>query len=353
MTSGHRWQHRPEGSTWGDYGADDQLGRLNELTAEKVMQGIAEVKAGKTFCLSLPLDYPGGNVLNPRRHPPQIRPTRRTQRPNWNYRVEWDRPGLTDVVNDDLVIMHLQYSTQWDSLAHVGALFDADGDGVAEPVYYNGWRGDTDMVGPVDVDQAGAEPGTMVEARGTSRAKALGVENMAVKCLQGRAVMIDLFAHFGTRRHPVGYDDLMRVMASDGIKVEPGDFVCLRTGFDEVILDGNKTPDKHSLETSCTGLDGTDQRLLQWISDSKLVSLIADNYAVELIPDRIPPGQCAALPLHQHCLFKLGVNLGEIWRLSELADWLRANNRSRFLLTAPPLRLPGAVGSPATPVATV
>ena len=25
------------------------------------------------------------------------------------------------------------------------------------------------------------------------------------------------------------------------------------------------------------------------------------------------------LPLHQHCLFKTGVNLGEIWRLSELA----------------------------------
>ena len=35
------------------------------------------------------------------------------------------------------------------------------------------------------------------------------------------------------------------------------------------------------------------------------------------------------------------------------ADWLREAGRNRFLLTAPPLRLPGAVGSPATPVATV
>ncbi len=49
----------------------------------------------------------------------------------------------------------------------------------------------------------------------------------------------------------------------------------------------------------------------------------------------------------------LGVYLGEIWYLSELADWLRKKERNRFLLTAPPLRLPGAVGSPATPVATV
>jgi hypothetical protein len=71
------------------------------------------------------------------------------------------------------------------------------------------------------------------------------------------------------------------------------------------------------------------------------------------MPKTLAPGQCAMLPLHQHCLFKTGVNLGEIWRLSEIADWLRSNNRSRFLLTAPPLRLPGAVGSPATPVATV
>lgn len=348
-----RWKNRPEGSTWGDYGPDDQLGRLNDLTAEKVLQGIAEVRAGKTFCLSLPLDYPGGAVLNPRRHPPQIRPSRRADKPNWLYRTAWDHPGLTDVVNDDLVIMHLQYSTQWDSLAHVGALFDADGDGIAEPVFYNGFRGDSVMEGPTDVAQSGAIPGTTVEARSTSHAKALSVAGMAETCLQGRAVMIDLHAHFGNRRHPVGYDDLMRVMAADGVTVEKGDLVCLRTGFDELILSAKKDPDKHTLETSCTGLDGTDQRLLQWISESGLVSLIADNYAVELIPDRVKPGQCAMLPLHQHCLFKMGINLGEIWRLSELADWLRANNRSRFLLTAPPLRLPGAVGSPATPVATV
>jgi hypothetical protein len=142
-------------------------------------------------------------------------------------------------------------------------------------------------------------------------------------------------------------------MAADGIKVEAGDFVLLRTGFDEVILEGRKAPDRHTLETSCAGLDGSDQRLQRWVTETRLVALISDNYAVELLPEKVAPGQCAMLPLHQHCLFRTGVNLGEIWRLSELADWLRANNRSRFLLTAPPLRLPGAVGSPATPVATV
>jgi hypothetical protein len=47
------------------------------------------------------------------------------------------------------------------------------------------------------------------------------------------------------------------------------------------------------------------------------------------------------------------VPLGELWYLHELAAWLREHDRSRFLLTAPPLRLPGAVGCPATPIATV
>ena len=59
------------------------------------------------------------------------------------------------------------------------------------------------------------------------------------------------------------------------------------------------------------------------------------------------------LPIHHLCLFRLGVPLGEMWYLHELATWLREHNRSRFLLTAPPLRLPGIVGSPLTPVATV
>ena len=76
MNTTPRWKRRPEGSTWGDFGPDDQLGRLNLLTPEKVKQGIAEVREGLSFCLSLPLDYPGGNVLNPRRHPPPKKPTK-------------------------------------------------------------------------------------------------------------------------------------------------------------------------------------------------------------------------------------------------------------------------------------
>jgi kynurenine formamidase len=145
----------------------------------------------------------------------------------------------------------------------------------------------------------------------------------------------------------------MRILEADKVEVEKGDMVLLHTGFDEVLLEMRKQPDPEVLRNSCAALNGRDQRLLDWITRSGLAALIADNYAVEAFPSVRHAGCCAALPLHEHCLFKLGVNLGELWQLSPLARWLREHGRYRFLLTAPPLRLPGAVGSPATPVATV
>ena len=349
-----RWKQKPPGSNWGEFGPDDQRGRMNLVTREKVLQGIAEAREGRTFCLSLPLDYPGGSALNPRRKPPRIAATlrdsgRNAGSQNFCYALEGDAPGLTDVVCDDVVLMTLQYSTQWDSFAHVGSRFDADGDGKAEIVFYNGFRAGEDIVPAAQ--GASTEPWAKYEG---SQARALGIERLAEHGVQGRGVLIDLHHHYRRERKAVGYDDLMRVIDRDGVAIERGDMLCLYTGFADVVLEMKKKPDPALLHGTCSGLDGRDERLLQWIGDSGLACLIADNYAVELIPTSISkPMPHALMPLHEHCLFKNGIHLGEMWYLSELARWLRAHQRSRFLLTAPPLRLPGAVGSPATPIATV
>jgi len=350
MADNQRWTHRPPGSTWGDWGPDDEHGRLNLLTPEKVLQGVAEVKTGKTFCLSLPLDYPGGAILSPRRHPPVLKPTMRGDKPNMNYPLRCDDPTATDIVCDDQVILTLQYSTQWDSLAHVGQMFDADGDGKAEDVFYNGYRAGRDVIGPAYYD----EKGDMTPCDQPQGARHLGVQNMAESCMQGRGVMIDLEANFGRSGRKVSYEDLMEVMRKDRVVVEPGDFVLFRTGFDQMLLDMSKQPDREKLFSTSCALDGRDARLQQWVTDSGAVALISDHFAVEAMPaSPCMDDFCATLPLHAHCLFRLGCYLGEMFYLTPLADWLRANGRNRFLFTGPPLRLPGAVGSPATPVATV
>jgi hypothetical protein len=119
-----RWKHRPEGSSWGEFGPD--------------------------------------GVLNPRRGPPRLAPTLRNGKANFCFALGDEAPLLTDAVCDDVVLLALQYSTQWDSFAHVGSRFDADGDGVAERVFYNGF-GAGDFTVPAE--HPGAEPWARFEAR--------------------------------------------------------------------------------------------------------------------------------------------------------------------------------------------
>jgi kynurenine formamidase len=349
-----RWQQRPEGSTWGDWGDDDELGRINLIGPEQVLKGVREVQAGRSFCLSLPLDLPGGTALNQRRHPPRLAPTEDmdgTPEVFFNVRMsempDFGDPKYVDVWADDVVTLSLQYSTQWDSLAHVGAEFDADGDGVEEAVYYNGYRAGIDLVGP-SADARGDGSGH------ASFAHHLGLEHMAVHGVQGRGVLVDLRHHLGDGWQPVGLGQLQEVMAADGVVVEEGDVLLLHTGFATKLLEWGGNPPERELFTSCAYLDAKDDALLEWIASSGISALVADNYAVEglLGKDRVE-GRHSFLPIHHLCLFQLGVPLGELWYLDELASWLREHDRSRFLLTAPPLRLPGIVGSPVTPIATV
>lgn len=329
-----RWLIRPEGSNWGDYGPDDQVGRMNLITPERRIKALAEAREGKVFILSLPLDYPKGKIFANRNGPSLEATTAADGRTMYDWTVS---VGI-DVINDDRVTMDLQYSTQWDGLSHYGVCFDADGDGIDEHVFYNGYRSDKDFVQPV----AGIAP----------RAKALGIENLAATGVQGRGVLVDIRkSGQGTTGH-VGYDALMNAMDTQGARVEVGDFLCLYTGYADLLLrDGEAVKPEHL--SACPGLDGSDKALLQWIDESGLAAICADNPMVEKIDGVNHCSDAAMLPLHEHCLVKLGIHLGELWWFGDIAPWLAANQRVHFLLTAPPLNLPGAVGSPATPVATV
>jgi kynurenine formamidase len=323
------------------------------LTPARLLEAIKEVRAGLSFCLSLPLDLPHLGALPVSRLPPRLYASAREHTPNYLAEFRTRDPALTDVLCDDLVVMWLQYSTQWDSLGHMGYLFDADGDGHEEVVFYNGWRGGTDIQGPTRASATlSGEPWTRYEAPYAHR---LGIEVLATSCVQGPAVLIDLDRAFG-RERPVRVDHpmLMRAIVDQAVVIRPGDMVCLHTGYSQAVVDAAARKSTARLPDAGATLDGRDPRLLRWITESQIVALISDHFAVETVPSW-PAGTAphASAPLHEHCLFKLGVHLGELWDFRELAAWLRRNNRHRFLLTAPPLRLPGAVGSPVSPVATV
>ena len=136
-----RWKIKPAGSTWGDFGPDDQLGRLNLVTPEKVKQGVAEVREGKAFCLSMPLDYPGGSILNPRRKPPVLSPTaaRRQAEHGLSAVARRSRSSSTWCATTSCC-SRCSIRRNGTRLAHVGQQFDVDGDGKPEMVFYNGFR---------------------------------------------------------------------------------------------------------------------------------------------------------------------------------------------------------------------
>jgi hypothetical protein len=299
-----RWKQRPAGSNWGEFGDDDRLGRVNLIDRRKVLQGIAEVREGITFSLSLPLDL--GYWLNPERIAPRFSACAAADGlPFMNYPLRRISEHYSDVVCDDAVTMDLQFSTQWDALGHVGSHFDADGDGRAEMVYYNGYP-------PSD---------------SPARTSSVGIENMARAGMQGRAVMIDLGHLFSPDPVSVGYNELMRVLERDQLSIEPGDMLCLRTGLDRFMLERQGSSQMPS-NTPGASLDGRDERLLAWIADSGVAALISDHPAVETYPPRPASGsRHPLLGLHELCLFKLGIPLGELWYLSPLADWLRSHGR--------------------------
>lgn len=330
-----RWTLRPEGSNWGDFGPDDQQGRMNLITPELRLAAMREVREGKVFVLSLPLDFPGGDDGHSPRKGPRLTSNALGGHNLCNHPIT-----PTDLTCDDTVTLSLQYSTQWDALVHWGRQFDVNGDGNPVPVYYNGYRAHEHVICGVD----GAGP----------FAAALGIENMAITGVQGRGVLINLVKAFGPERRWIDHGMLMQAIGEQGVEIRRGDLLLLYTGYGDAVMAMNRQPDEAKLAQVGAVLRGGDQRLLDWIDTSGVAAVISDNQAVEGFDLENPAdGPGGMLPLHDRCLFKLGVHLGELWWLKDLAEYLDGQGRHAFLLTAPPLRLPGAAGSPATPVATV
>src|SRR5919112_619389 len=102
-------------SNWGRWGADDVLGTLNFLTADKRVQGAGLVRRGVSFSLSQSFDMDG----------PQKGWRRRTNPVHTMLDTGTDAErgvqGFPHGIGgaDDVISMPLQASAQWDGLGHI------------------------------------------------------------------------------------------------------------------------------------------------------------------------------------------------------------------------------------------
>jgi kynurenine formamidase len=223
---------------------------------------------------------------------------------------------LADGINisDDFISMPLQGATQWDSLAHVGY----------DDLFYN----------DVSVHSVMAIGGASRNA----------IDN-ALPGIVGRGVLVDIARARGVEWMMPGEgiepDELDAALAAQGVTVGSGDILAVRTGWRrKAIVEG--------WENWMKGNPGLGLACAEWLHEKEVAAVISDNWGIEVQPAATGEG---VLPLHCVLIRDLGMMLGEIFDLEELAADCVADGVWEFFLSAAPLRVVGGVGSPVSPLA--
>jgi kynurenine formamidase len=311
----------PAGSAWGLFGAGDELGAVNLLTHERVLAGIRSVTRGDVFTLDYPLDRFAGAPLRP---PPTQSIVGIGRRDDGTV-GEVDRPAA--ILDDYLDGFWLQTSSHIDGLRHVAH---------HEHGFYGG--------------------ATRAElAADTPR---LGVNRWAERGIVGRGVLVDVARQRESQSRPLdhaageafGPELLEETLAGQRTVLEPGDMLLVRTGYPAHWA--AHTGERRALLASA-GLERT-HRMAQWLWDRQIPLVAADNTTVEatLGADRsdFGPDPLSGM-LHTQLIPLLGMVIGELWRLDELAADCAGDGVYAFLLVVKPLNVVGAVGSPANATA--
>lgn len=95
---------------------------------------------------------------------------------------------------------------------------------------------------------------------------------------RGRGVLVDFTRNLDT---VVDRDLLEKVIAAQDIELRKSDILMLRTGYAEARWDMQEDPTPDRLGRTGAVLDGTDMKLCEWITESRIAAVAAENYAVE------------------------------------------------------------------------
>src|SRR6266702_4601580 len=136
----------------------------------------------------------------------------------------------------------------------------------------------------------------------------------------------------------------IRAAESQDVKMKRGDFVVVRTGQMEAKLKAG----------SWDGYPGGDApgfafETLEWIKRTELAALASDTWGCEVRPNETEPG--INQPWHWITIPMMGMTMGEIFYVKELAEDCAADKVYEFLFVAPAIPITGAVGSPTNPLA--
>ncbi|RCS57270.1 cyclase family protein [Microbacterium sp. JB110] len=299
---------------WGRWGQDDVLGTLNFIDEQVRTSAAALVKTGRTVSLAQRFDTDGPQKGWRRRINPVHTMT------DTGTDAERGSQGFPHGIGgaDDYITMPLQCSTQWDGLGHI---FD----------HGKAWNGRA-------AGEVVTSDGDQVTGIETSRAT-----------IVGRGVLLDVARHLADGELEDGYAitaaDLDACASAQGVEVRRGDILLVRTGrYTRTVRDGWG-------EYAGGPAAGLSLTTAGWLHRTEIAAIATDTWGFEVRPNEfdVPSFQ----PLHQVVIPNMGLTIGEMWNLDELAHACAELGRWEFFLSAPPLPITGAVGSPINPIAVL
>ena len=285
-----------ECSNWGRWGADDELGTLNHITAEKRIEAAGLVRDGTVVSMAQVMSK-HQTTANPR---PII------------HHMAYEGHAPNAAIDFFGMIPHGFALTHLDALGHV----------FVDGVLYNGRRAQ-DVV----VKGSGLEWCSILAQR---------------EGFFTRGVLLDVAGARGQDwLEPGTYvtaDDLEAAEAAQGCRVTSGDLLAVCVGLEA--REAALGPEDRSLRA------GLDAGAVCWLHEREVSIYTGD--CIERMPY---PSTRFPVPLHMIGLVSMGLVLLDAPALDELVATCRRLDRWDFLATGAPLTIPNGTGSPVNPLA--
>lgn len=224
------------------WGADDELGSANLVSAENTLKAAQLIKQGKSMPLGIVID------ANTPAFPPRSLNLQVVQ-PGQAGGTKLSQFGYPGNYNDDLLQTWVGIGSQIDGLGHLGE----------KGFYYN-------CSSEAEISQI------------TGLTK-LGVHN--IPPLVGRAVILDMAKHAGKEMLAAGdhfgEEEIKAAAEAQGVRIGEGDIVLFHTGWTEGMLESEPT-------AWASGEPGLSVSGSRYLASLNVMAVGADTWGVEPIP---------------------------------------------------------------------